>query len=66
MTMIGKPYGYRIEKFCFVFCGPERCDCGALDPFCADSHLYTGNNPVEKLPIEVVPENKEEKSDGEV
>ena len=65
MTMIGKPFGYRIEKFCFVACPPETCDCGAYDPFCADSPLFMGfelkNEAEKKVPITIV---KEEDTDG--
>lgn len=62
MSLIGKPYGYKRTKFCFVYCGPHHCDCGANDPACADSIYYQGDLP--KPPIEEV-KSKEEK-DGEV
>jgi hypothetical protein len=43
--------GYRRTKFCFVYCGDGRCNCGINDPMCADSVLYT---PPEPSRVEVV------------
>lgn len=31
MTLIGKPSNGQRTKYCFVYCGPERCDCGATN-----------------------------------
>ena len=27
MSLIGKPINGQRTKFCFVYCGPDRCDC---------------------------------------
>jgi len=27
MSLIGKPVDGKRTKFCFVYCGPDRCDC---------------------------------------
>src|ERR1700722_9636115 len=31
MSIIGRPINSERTKFCFVYCGPERCDCGATN-----------------------------------
>lgn len=28
MSIIGKPFNHERTKFCFAYCGPDRCDCG--------------------------------------
>ena len=47
MTLIGKPFPRERTKFCFVYCGPDRCDCGATDMW-----VYSG--PDLPPPVEVV------------
>lgn len=67
MTLTGKPFGYRRTKFCFTYCGPERCNCGANDPFCADSPYFVGERQEQKQLLEQVKdEQKQEHIDGKV
>lgn len=62
MSLIGKPFGYKRTKFCFVYCGPERCDCGVNDPACADSIYFPTPEPTRG--VEVVPEDDKKHDKG--
>lgn len=55
MSLIGKPLDGKRTKFCFVYCGPERCDCGANLPHSIDLPNY----PIHPHPKGGVEEKKD-------
>lgn len=61
MSIFGPIKGER-TKFCFVYCGPERCDCGAT--YIGPEELDIPKPPVEQTNDRVEEKKKDENSNA--